>query len=142
MVGSKKCFKCEAVKPLEEFYKHRNMADGHLNKCKECAKQDVSNHRLQNLDRIRQYDRDRSKNKDRLRASSEILKAWRAQDLRRSKAHSAVARAIRSGALARQPCSSCGAAKSVAHHEDYDRPLQVTWLCQSCHVALHRKNRL
>lgn len=37
----KKCFKCENILPLDMFYKHIGMTDGHLNKCKTCTKNDV-----------------------------------------------------------------------------------------------------
>ena len=139
MIRSKTCFKCSTEKPLGEFYVHPRMADGHLNKCKECAKNDVHKHREQNLEKVRAYDRARAKHKDRIKAATQVTKAWRQEDKRRAVAHSAVARAIKSGLLARLPCSQCGAVNSVAHHEDYDKPLKVVWLCQSCHVQHHKK---
>jgi len=37
----KKCFKCENILPLDMFYKHIGMTDGHLNECKECLKKRV-----------------------------------------------------------------------------------------------------
>jgi len=36
------CFKCGAKKPIEDFYKHNKMADGHLGKCIDCTKNDVT----------------------------------------------------------------------------------------------------
>lgn len=37
----KKCFKCEKLLSISEFYKHKQMADGHLNKCKICTKSET-----------------------------------------------------------------------------------------------------
>jgi len=139
MVRSKECFKCKAVKPLEEFYKHPAMGDGHVNKCKECNKNDVTANRNKNIERIRAYDRERGKIPGRIKANTEITRAWRSEDKRRSSAHVAVARAIRNGSLFRLPCSRCAEEKSLAHHEDYDKPLEVIWLCQPCHKQRHKE---
>jgi hypothetical protein len=138
----KECFKCKAVKPLIEFYKHSKMADGHINKCKECTKNDVHLNRTQNLEKYRAYDRERSKNPERIRVNTEINKAWRAEDRRRVSAHNAVLRAIKAEKLVRLPCVRCGEKKSVAHHEDYDKPLDVVWLCQPCHKQRHKEINL
>ena len=142
MVRSKECFKCKTVKPLEAFYKHLMMADGHVNKCKECNKNDVTANRNKNIEKVRAYDRTRGKIPERIKTVTEITRAWRAEDSRRALAHSSVARAIRRGELLRQPCCRCGAEKTVAHHEDYDKPLEVVWLCQPCHKQRHKELKL
>lgn len=46
--------------------------------------------------------------------------------------------AIESGKLSREPCARCGEPETLPHHEDYDRPLDVVWLCRSCHSHHHR----
>jgi hypothetical protein len=62
---------------------------------------------------------------------------WRRMNLPKYQAHLAVQRALISGALEKQGCEVCGAAKVDAHHDRYDEPLNVRWLCRSHHVKLH-----
>ena len=138
----KTCFKCNELKPLSEFYKHSTMADGHINKCKECAKFDSNKHRSENLEKVREYDRFRDKFVHRVKQRSEVNRLWRAEDKRRQSAHNAVKRAMVSGKLVRMPCERCGNQKSLAHHEDYDKKLDVMWLCQPCHKQRHKELRL
>lgn len=137
MVSSKQCFKCGKVKVLSDFYKHPMMADGHVNKCKECNKLDNSLNRCKRVEYYRAYDSDRAKRKHRAEAAAEISALWRGQDPRIMQCHNAVTRAVKSGRLVRQPCERCESVKSLAHHESYNKPLDVVWLCQPCHKARH-----
>lgn len=135
----KRCFKCEITKPLNEFYKHAQMADGHLNKCKDCKKSESTKNRWDNINRYREYDIARSKQPHRLELSSNQSKKWRSEDRRRSYAHVKVARALKNGTLQKQNCCRCQSPKTIAHHEDYDFPLDVVWLCQPCHKQRHKE---
>jgi hypothetical protein len=47
---------------------------------------------------------------------------------------------IRRGLVIRKCCEACGAEKSQAHHPDYDKPLEVIWLCKPCHMKEHGIN--
>ena len=58
---------------------------------------------------------------------------------RKADARSIAGTYMRRGLLNPRPCSDCGTTVDVVkHHEDYDKPLDVTWLCRGCHAARHR----
>jgi ribosomal protein S27AE len=42
------------------------------------------------------------------------------------------------GLLKPKPCERCGSKNVQMHHDDYSQPLQVRWLCLTCHHDLHR----
>ena len=45
--------------------------------------------------------------------------------------------ALKNGKISKTKCS-CGEKKVEAHHSDYTKPLQVIWVCRSCHSNLHK----
>jgi len=137
----KTCFKCGAFKPLGEFYAHPQMADGHLNKCKECTKFDVKLWAGATPELRRAYELRRNKTDSRKAARLNYLKQQRAKYPEKNRARAHVSYAIRTGNIKRQPCEACGSLKSQAHHEDYSRPLDVRWLCFPHHREADRKLR-
>lgn len=152
MADVKKCSKCTKTKPLSEFYKFDQMADGYRNDCKECVKARASKHSRDNpeMARIRSR-RYKNANREKVRVSNkryreenrgklnEIQRLWRQEDKRRPSAHKKVAKALASGELVKGSCESCGSEDDVhAHHDDYGKPLNVTWLCSYCHSQLQR----
>lgn len=59
----------------------------------------------------------------------------------KSRARGQVFRAVRSGKLTKGLCEVCGSADSRAHHRDYSKPLEVTWLCSRHHEDAHRSDQ-
>lgn len=134
----KKCFKCNIEKSISDFYAHKQMKDGHLNKCKECTKIDVRADRI-NSPNARIHDRKRFKeNESRYNKHLIRMKKYRNDNPEKYKAHGILNRAIRAGKIARQNCSICSK-KAHAHHEDYSKPLEVVWLCSIHHSQKHHQ---
>jgi hypothetical protein len=132
----KRCFKCGEIKPLIEFYAHQQMKDGHLGKCKDCAKLDAKLYREQS-DNPRIYDLLRAKKPERKAKILEGQKRRRAKCPEKERAYNKVRHAIKSGKLIRQLCF-CGNS-AQAHHDDYSKPLDVKWLCQKHHDQRHKE---
>lgn len=129
----KTCFKCLQKKPLADFYKHGRMADGHLNKCKECAKIDVRAEYRANRKKKQEYERKRAKLPHRKKRAREL--AMRHRD--KTVARAALAYSVKTGKVQPKPCEECGSKQVQAHHEDYSKPLDVVWLCFAHHRARH-----
>lgn len=148
------CFKCGAEKPnnAEFFYRHPQMSDGFLGKCKECTKKDVAQRAAIKREEILEYDKRRNILPHRVAArkaynNSPAGKASHSKALKKQirnypekrKARVATGNAIRDGRLKRYPCQVCGNVKSESHHEDYSKPLEVRWLCNKHHREEHKK---
>lgn len=155
----KKCFKCGVEKPLSEFYKHKAMADGHLNKCKECTKIYTNKHRIDNIEKVRKYDRNRPNAKERVAKNSERIRRlkaennehyiktisvpkqkWNKENRYKKNAHLKVKRNITMKDNKPCQCQLCGCNDNnlEGHHYDYSKPLDVTWLCKRCHSLAHK----
>jgi hypothetical protein len=86
--------------------------------------------------------------KHKLRRGSENP-LYRGGKIHEDSAHEKVRQAISAGKLVRPArCSKCdtssvdknGRSLIQAHHNDYNKPLDVTWFCKKCHFEWHRHN--
>jgi ribosomal protein S27AE len=163
LVMNRTCKKCGFTKPASDFYVQQKT------ECKECTKKRVRENRAANIDYYREFDRQRANLPHRVEARKayaetdqgkeahrraksaylqrsperrkESIKVWGDNNREKRDAHKAVFLALYHGSIAKQACESCGATKTQAHHDDYSKPLDVRWLCVSCHVAHHKAER-
>ena len=114
-VTEKRCATCGKTKPASEFWRNPVLKDGLMSSCKVCAR----------------------------KRQAVSFWEWQRSEMERHPekvmARRLVREALKSGKLIKPiHCEACGKELPLhAHHTDYDKPLEVTWLCQSCHVKLH-----
>lgn len=145
----KACFKCNEIKPLSEYYAHKQMGDGHLGKCKDCTKRDVAKRIAKKTADFewatKELERHRIKAR-KYRAEGKFPDAnaqkrgaskWAKANKIKRNAHCVVQKAIKQGLLNRLPCQICNEVPAQAHHEDYLKPLDVQWLCVKHHNERH-----
>lgn len=128
MEKTKICFKCGKEKPFSEFYKHPRMADGHLNKCKECAKKDVRDKYMENSQDEGYMEKERARGREKYRRLGYGKKKSENSKLKAHK-YTSLRNAIRDFKY-----SSKG---NELHHWNYNHPNNVIVLNRRLHHRLH-----
>ena len=64
---------------------------------------------------------------------------WRQAHPKAVWAQNALRSALKRGLIIQKPCEQCGNLDAEAHHYDYDKPMDVRWLCRLHHRHVHRK---
>lgn len=162
----KLCSVCGKEKPLSEFHRHKETADGRRGSCKACWLAATKKWGSENKDKVCGYAAgQRARNPE---ATAARVAKWRSENrgyiasYNREKrianpleyaARDALGGAIRTGALVRGPCSICGMTPRVVngrnrieghHWKGYDREnwLEIQWLCRLHHAQAERAMRL
>ena len=140
------CARCKSWQPETNFYKNKQTFNGLCCYCKPChirLANETHNpdlHRIQHRDSMR-----RSRQKDPQKFRDRNRKNRKPIPKEKDQAHVLVRQALKSGILTKpEGCSRCKKIGKVhAHHSDYTKPLNVEWLCPTCHgevTFLERRN--
>jgi len=136
------CKFCNKEKQPTDFYK------GKPARCKPCQMDWQTKYRQSPIykEKARIYFvKWRKENPDKYRSTTLARQfKWQQEHPKEFKCQQAVYRAVKTGKLIRPSvCSICKLNRRVcAHHRDYTKPLEVLWLCWSCHKFEHRPPHL
>lgn len=149
------CKYCKTDKPIDEFYQSSIRKDGKSGNCKECIRARVRANRAAKIDYYREFDRNRAKLPHRIAAIKKYAKTERGKAKlsassrthrkkypQRVAARTAVNNAVCGGRLQKpKHCESCSDETALhGHHCDYNKQLDVVWLCNICHKNWHKHN--
>jgi hypothetical protein len=138
----KTCSACKKTKCFLDFQKRAASKDGLTSSCDECLKKRDKARYLKE----KEYRAARNKaylQTEKGKASHKIsVEKWQAANRIKRAAHIILGSAVKSGKVIPWPCCAlpeCNK-KPEAHHPDYDRPLDVVWLCTEHHKQLHNEH--
>jgi len=129
VMEKKVCFKCGKEKQLDEFYVHKQMADGHLNKCKECAKNDVRENYISLTENEEFYEKERARGRDKYHRLGYKDK-YKTPKFRNLSYFKNMNKMLKSKGLIKEG--------EEAHHWNYNLPYSVIILDRKDHKRLHQ----
>lgn len=137
----KECGKCHETKSVDEFHRNRTKKDGYTDWCKVCDSARKRKWNSENAER-RQFVA-KHYNETHPESSKKAITKWAKSNPQHYGIRKKLFRAVASGKLVKpDACSECGTVgRVVGHHEDYDKPLNVQWVCSRCHYAIHEEKR-
>lgn len=135
------CTECKVEKPVSAFSKQTAAKDNLQRWCKTCNRlhQQTPEGKAAHQKSHKKYYQSEA-GKATHRRSSEVQRSAHPD---RIKARQTLYHAINSGRIKRpSTCEECSKKRFVhGHHEDYNKPLDVDWLCIKCHNKLHEELR-
>jgi hypothetical protein len=163
---TKECYACGKELLAEDFYVDNSREDGRQTKCKACVKKYMAERKKPPKKRENKTADRAAYERARYAANPEYYKEKQRRVIAKRKAthglgigdpkancftprlkpeerkwrnavKTRVSRALASGLLSKTPCEVCGELEVQGHHVDYDLPLQVVWLCDAHHRAVH-----
>jgi hypothetical protein len=158
---TKKCITCGEIKFSTEFYnKHsecklcnqarsRKWKLANRERSLQRFKEYRAAHKKEHADQMRKW---RKENRERaIETGFEYRENHRSELQLRSRkyrkanqekeyAHGVIKNLLKFGKIQRpDTCSKCGSSLNIiAHHPDYSKPKDIIWICQSCHLAIHK----
>lgn len=137
-----KCKGCGITKSLNEMHRIKQGKYIFYTHCKKCHNE---YHRIlrrttwreKSIESCRRY---YLKNKKRIlkrQRKAKVLTLQTKAGRKKDKAHQYIAYQKRMGKLIPQPCELCRNPKTEAHHDNYDKPKEIRWLCVDCHKQVH-----
>ena len=124
------CARCDtSITVTEQMCKHGRYL------CSSCLYAKTLDYIRRNPEKKREWNRNYARRTSGERADK--TRSYRQRNPKKRQAHQAVQTALRNGSLTKGVCAVCGNVNVHAHHEDYDSPLDVIWLCHTHHMERH-----